>query len=403
MPPHRFLHAADLHLDSPFSGLSAQEPELAKRLRDASLEALDRLVDAAIESSCHFVVFAGDIYDGLERGVRAQLALQKAAERLDAAEIPLVMLHGNHDPLDLGYTAVRKWPASTTILSASEPQVVELETPAGRVTITGQSYPAKKVTHSLAAKYPEPADTGLHVAVLHTQLLQGGGTNPYSPCTLEDLERTGFHYWALGHIHERAIYDKRGPVVAYPGNLQGRHFRECGPRGALMVEGSPDYLKPTPLALAPVVFERVSLDVTGLEDLADVRAALPDAMPEHDRTTLLRAELTGRSPLFEALHEAETREKLLETLDQESGSYTEWMEVRSDVEPSLPWEKLRDQQSLAGALVRRKHEADEVRRLLDGARGLGRFVRTLDGEELETLCRRALYRAVDAIHRTEAS
>ena len=176
-----------------------------------------------------------------------------------------------------------------------------------------------------------------------------------------------------------------------------------GPRGALMGAGSPDYLKPTPLALAPVVFERGSLDVTGLEDLADVRAALPDAMPEHDRTTLLRAELTGRSPLFEALHEAETREKLLETLDQESGSYTEWMEVRSDVEPSLPWEKLRDQQSLAGALVRRKHEADEVRRLLDGARGLGRFVRTLDGEELETLCRRALYRAVDAIHRTEAS
>ncbi|MEM6931467.1 MAG: DNA repair exonuclease, partial [Myxococcota bacterium] len=357
-PAYRFLHAADLHLDSPFRGLSRHDPDLASRLRDASLVALTRMVDLAIDRECHFVVLAGDIYDGLERGVRAQLALKRAAVGLHDAGIPLVLLHGNHDPLDLGYTAVREWPASTHLLSATEPEVLVLDTPAGPVTITGQSFPDKRVERSLAAQYPPPSGPGLHVAVLHTELVWGEGTNPYSPCRLDDLVRTGFHYWALGHVHDPRVLHHRDPVVVYPGNLQGRHFLECGPRGAMLVEGAPQALRAEHQALAPLVFERVVVDVTELTDLTALQKALVDAIPAHDATRLLRAELEGRSSLFEALHDAERRQELLVALNDATADDAIWMEIRSSVRPDLPWDALAEQASLPGELVRR--ELDEA-------------------------------------------
>lgn len=395
---HRFLHAADLHLDSPFRGLARQDAELAGRLRDASLTALQRLVELAIDADCHFVVLAGDIYDGLERGVRAQLALQRAARRLHDAGIALVMLHGNHDPLDLGYTAVREWPASTHLLASDRPEVLELDTAGGRVTVTGQSYPSKRVTTSLSAGYPPPSGDGLHVAVLHTELIPGEDTNPYSPCSLTELIGTDFHYWALGHVHDPKVLHRHTPVVAYPGNLQGRHFLECGPRGAMIVEGEPRSLRVEHRSLAPFVFERVVLDVSELADLAALQAALIGAIPERDATRLLRAELTGRSGLFAALHDAERRAELLVALNEATDADAIWMDVRSTVRPDLPWDVLREQETLPGELVRRLPTTDEAREVLRGVSMLRPLAQDMDDTELETLIRRALHRAVDAVH-----
>lgn len=398
---YRFLHAADLHLDAPFRGLAQRDPQLAASLRDASLTALDRLVSYAIEADCHFVVFAGDIYDGLERGIRAQLRLREAAGRLHDAGIPLVMLHGNHDPLDLGYTAVRDWPSSTALLAAAQPQVVELDSSGGRATLTGQSFPAKKVTHSLAAGYPSPEGPGLHVAVLHTELVRGADTNSYSPCTLDELVDTTFHYWALGHIHDPKVLHDAMPVVAYPGNLQGRHFQECGPRGALLVEGSPDRLKVTPVPLAPYVFERVALDVTEHADLASVQQDLLDAVPERRGTVLLRAELTGSSELYEALHDEQRCSALLAQLNDGSPEDAVWMEVRSDVLPDVPWESLEDQPSLSGALYRRERTGSDVREALRGNTVLRPLSSSLTDDELSRLAERAVRRAIHAIHPRE--
>lgn len=402
MPPHRFLHAADLHLDAPFRGLARQDPELAQRLRDASLTALRRLVDLAVATQCHFVVLAGDLYDGLERGVRAQLALKRAAERLHDAGIPLVMLHGNHDPLDLGYTAVREWPSSTRRLDAKAPEVIEIHTPAGRVTITGQSFPSKHVPTSLAAGYPAPTGPGLHVAVLHTELVFGEATNPYSPCTLDELVRTDFHYWALGHVHDPAVLHRRSPVVAYPGNLQGRHFLECGPRGALLVEGPADRLVATPQSLAPFVFERVIVDVTDQIDLSTLQRALQAAIPTSDATLLLRAEVSGRSRLFAALHDAERRSDLLAALNETTDRDAIWMEVRSSVRPDLEWSTLEAQPSLPGALIRSAPTLPDARAALRDVPPLRSFVQTLDDDALQELVRRALHRAVDAVHAEDA-
>ena len=402
-PPYRFLHAADLHLDSPFRGLGRRDAELAQRLRDASLLALQRLVQTAIDRDCHFVVLAGDLYDGLERGVRAQLALRRAADRLHEADIALVMLNGNHDPIELGYKAVREWPSSTWQLSAGKPQVVELTTAAGRVTITGQSFPTKRVTTSLAADYPRPTGDGLHVAMLHTELVQGDATNPYSPTRLEDLVTAPFHYWALGHVHDPKVLRRGSPVVAYPGNLQGRHFGECGPRGALLVEGEPRSLQVESVGLAPFVFERVVVDVTDFTDLTALERALHDQVPECTADTLLlRAELSGRSRLFGALHDGERRRELLDALNETSDASVVWMEVRTTVQPDLPWDSLRVQPSLAGELIRAAPTPTDVRAHLDQIPALGSFGQDLDDDAVEELLRRALHRAVDAVHPEES-
>ncbi|MEO0605330.1 MAG: hypothetical protein AAF211_28125, partial [Myxococcota bacterium] len=214
----------------------------------------------------------------------------------------------------------------------------------------------------------------------------------------DDLVRTSFHYWALGHVHDPRVLHRRDPVVVYPGNLQGRHFLECGPRGAMLVEGSPQALRVEHQALAPLVFERVVIDVTELTDLTALQAALIDAIPTHDATRLLRAELDGRSSLFQALHDAERRQELLVALNDATTEDAIWMEVRSSVRPDLPWDALSEQASLPGELVRRELDEAEARDVLQELPMLRAFVRDLDDADLQDVMRRALHRAVDALH-----
>jgi DNA repair protein SbcD/Mre11 len=400
---YRFLHAADLHLDSPFKGLGQDDPVLAARLRDASLEAFERLVTCAIRERCQFVVVSGDIYDGLDRGVRAQLHLRAAAQRLRDAGIRLFLLHGNHDPVDEGYAAVRQWPANTHLFAGDEAETVAFDTDAGRVTVTGRSYPRKRVPEDLAAGYPAPDGDGLHVAMLHTQVVTSGDLrNEYSPCHLGALVRTGFHYWALGHIHEQKVLHDRAPVVAYPGNLQGRHFGECGPRGALLVEGPPDALTVRPVSLATVTFHRVPCDVTGAEDLDVVLDRLVDATPPGDELRLLRAELHGRGEVYEGLRRLGDLDRLRVSLQDRAPTGVTWLDVRSTVAPDLDLERLADGTTLAGALIRRAEawDAARVRDELKDAKhkALGVLAKTLNDDQIDRLVQRAVLRAVGAVH-----
>jgi len=395
MPLYRFVHAADLHLDAPFRGLARREPDFAQRLRDASLQALDNLVDAAIEHDSQFVVVSGDIYDGLHRGVRAQIRLRQAAERLDDHGIRLFLLHGNHDPIDEGYVAVDAWPDNTVIMGP-EPEVHRFGTDAGPVTVTGQSYPDRQVRQSLARGYPPPEGEGLHVAMLHTELDEHGLDHPYSPCELGDLVATGFHYWALGHVHDRKVLHTRPPVVAYPGNLQGRHFGECGPRGALFVSGSPHELRVSPLDIAPITFHRVPLDVTDAGPVDGLVRALVDGIPTGAGLRLLRAELTGRSVHHRAI-EAQPLDEWLRILQDASPPDARWVDVRREVGPAVDLEALADSPSLAGALVRRAGEGLDVAEILHGFPELRELAARLSPEQRDRLLARALGRVVGEV------
>ena len=234
----RFVHAADLHLDTPFQGVARPAPEIARALRDASLQAWENLVQLTMDREAAFLLLAGDIYDGAERGMRAHLRFADGLRRLADAGIRVFVVHGNHDPLGEGWSAIREWPDGVTVFGSDGVQTVGLEVDGTAVAVHGISYPTRAVTENLALKYRRHPDASLNIGLLHANA--GGATEhaAYAPCTLTDLESAGMDYWALGHIHQRAYLRRGGPWIAYPGDTQGRSPKpsEMGPKGVLMVE-----------------------------------------------------------------------------------------------------------------------------------------------------------------------
>src|SRR5215475_4235357 len=211
----RFIHAADLHLDSPFRGIGDATPELREELQGATLQAFERVVDHTISSKADFLVLAGDLYDSCDRSLRALLAFRRQMERLADRDISVYIVHGNHDPLN-GWGSEFQLPPNVTTFSGrtdTEPFVRR-----GRevATITGVSYTRERVMENLAASV-KPADNSPYsVAVLHTNVGGQTGHADYAPATVEELSSAGFDYWALGHVHTRSVLATDPSVVVYP-------------------------------------------------------------------------------------------------------------------------------------------------------------------------------------------
>jgi len=383
MATFTFLHAADLHLDTPFEGLGRVDPDLAEELRDASLRAFERLVDLALERRVAFVVFAGDIYDGAERGLRAQLRFRRGLARLSDAEIPSFIVHGNHDPLGEGWSAISEWPHRVHVFSSGEVEAVPVEIDGARIaTVHGTSFGRRAETENLARRFRRGAEGGIHVGVLHCNVEGQAEHDPYAPCSLEDLRSAGLDYWALGHVHTRQTLLQGQSWAAYPGNLQGRSFKpaEQGAKGALLIQVEDDAVRQIEFcSLAPVIFASIPVDISGLEDLAQ----LADAMIERAARVaaeaggidglLVRAELRGRGPLHGEL--GQRLEELRLSLDDATGGGSPW----------IRWDRLE----------RSTHRAIDRERL--GAREdlVGEVLRSLDGLRADPKARRAIYEEVD--------
>ena len=364
----RFVHAADLHLDTPFEGLRRVEPFVADALRDASLEAFDALVRLALEREAAFVVLAGDVYDGAERGVRAQLAFRRGVERLSAAGVATFVVHGNHDPVEAGWSAVRAWPSSVTVFGTEAVASVPVERDGAVVaTVHGISYAQRVVTENLALRFRRSDAPGLHVGLLHANVGSSDHA-PYSPCTVEDLRRASLDYWALGHVHARQVVHAGDPWVVYPGNLQGRSPKpsERGPKGALVVEVDGTAVRPPEfVALDRVRFETLEVDVAGLADLAEVHAALQRAAEARSeqadgRSLLVRATLIGRGPAHADLRRPGAVAGLVQGLRDEAGQgspFLWWEAVRDGTRPALDVDVVRRRGDFAAELLR---VADEL-------------------------------------------
>lgn len=227
----RFLHAADLHLDSPLRGLAARAEAPAEALRGASRRAFDRFIRLAIDEAVDFVVIAGDIYDGDWKDYNTGLYFRSRMVQLKQAEIPVFMISGNHDAVS---TISRKLslPENVSSFSSRNPETQEPDK--WPVALHGMSFPQRKVSESLLPRYPQPVADKFNIGILHTSLAGAEGHDSYAPCSLSDLCSKGYDYWALGHVHQPAILHQ-DPWVVYSGNIQGRHARECGERGCWLV------------------------------------------------------------------------------------------------------------------------------------------------------------------------
>jgi DNA repair exonuclease SbcCD nuclease subunit len=234
MEPFRFIHTADLHMDSPFRGLSNAAPKLRDTLQDATLGALERVIDWTIKSNADFLVIAGDLYDSKDRSLRALVSFRRQMERLAERDVPVYIVHGNHDPLN-GWGSEFLLPSNVTTFGAKPSSEPVIRRGRELARITGVSYPRERVTENLAALMtPEPGSP-YSLALLHANIGQQTGHADYAPAALADLSEAGFNYWALGHVHTKAVLQAE-PAIAYPGNPQGRHPRESGPRGCFQVD-----------------------------------------------------------------------------------------------------------------------------------------------------------------------
>ncbi len=345
----RFVHAADLHLDSPFVGLSATAPAaVSEALLDATFAAYRRLIDLCLAEHAEALLVAGDVYDGADRSLRAQRAFYVGLNRLSEAGIRSFVCHGNHDHLG-GWEANLDAPALCHRFGASVEAVPFDPSRPERGTVYGISYPRQEVRENLAALFSRTGP-GLAIGLLHANVGGFGEHANYAPCTVDDLASTGMDYWALGHVHTRAVLRDQRPAVVYPGNPQGRHPYETGPRGAYLVDIDDDGTVALDFRELDVVrWARIDVPIDGLEreqDLLDAAdGALDAALGESgDRPLASRLRFTGRGPMHTTLQRPGLLTQLHEQLNETwSGrSPFAWVErVETATAASLDREQLK--------------------------------------------------------------
>ena len=303
MIPFRFLHAADIHLDSPLIGLSGVEGRVAERIRTAPRAAFELLVEQAIEEEVNFLVIAGDLYDGTWRDYKTGLFFAEQMGRLNQARIPVFLLHGNHDAQSQ-ITRPLVLPDNVNVFGVRRPETFQIE--GLNVALHGQSFRQAATTDNLVPGYPSPIDGAFNIGVLHTALGGLGEHASYAPCSLAELVAKGYGYWALGHVHQGQVLHEQ-PHIVFPGNLQGRHVRETGPKGAYLVTvDHGEVADLTTLEMDVVRWSVLDVDVTPAGDIGDVvdlmREAVAQGGEESDgRLLACRILLQGRTELHSRL------------------------------------------------------------------------------------------------------
>jgi len=296
----RFIHTGDIHLDSPLKGLAGQQGAAAERIRTATRAAFETLISQAIEDEVAFVVIAGDLYDGDWRDYQTGLFFVKQMGRLSQAKIPVFLLHGNHDA-ESQITRKLTLPPNVSVFSARKPETFRL--PHLNIALHGHSFRQRDVTDNLVPAYPSPVPGCFNIGVLHTGLGGMPGHANYAPCAIEDLINKGYDYWALAHVHQAAVLHER-PHVVFCGNLQGRHIRESGAKGASLVtieDGQVAEIAPLHVDCVRWILLQVPVEQCGaVADAVDrIRQAIEEAVERDAQGRLLasRIELTGRTGL----------------------------------------------------------------------------------------------------------
>ena len=345
----KFIHAADLHIDSPLRGLATSDDAPIDAIRSAPREAFRRLVQLALAEQVDFVILAGDVFDGEWRDIRTGLFFNAQLKQL--GDIPVFIARGNHDA-EMEVLKKLKHPKNTQTFKCIRAETIIIDSVG--VAIHGQSYKNRAVVDDLAAGYPKAVPGLTNIGVLHTSLAGYAAHETYAPCSLATLAGRGYDYWALGHVHVRQIVCE-SPLVVYPGNIQGRHFRETGPKGCYVVEGERDALRATFHALDVVRWFDEKVDVSGVRDEAEAVRLVQEhitAIQEANSSSLIsiRVEMTGTTGAHgdlvndRQIHEATIRSHVAPDA---------WLaELRIGTMPVVELAAVRRQDDLQGALFR---------------------------------------------------
>ena len=302
----RFIHAADIHLDSPLRGLQQYDDAPVDLIRSAPRRALENLVTLAIEHSVDFVIIAGDLFDGAWSDPNTGHAFATQMARLNAEGIPVFMIRGNHDAQNKMGKSTRL-PENVVLLSEKKAQTAEHPVlKKTGVAIHGRSFAKQSQPDNVVPEYPAAIQGKFNIGILHTSLTGAEGHDTYAPCTINDLVQKQYDYWALGHVHLREICNDDPPIV-FSGNIQGRHIRETGAKGCYLVTVD-DKTKPALEFMPTDVFrwEVCKLDVSSAESLVDIldrfSQQLNKLVVKNDPHPMaIRVELSGKTALHDQL------------------------------------------------------------------------------------------------------
>jgi DNA repair protein SbcD/Mre11 len=352
----KFLHAADIHLDSALRGLEKYEGAPVEEIRSATRRAFDNLIAFAIDEEVDFVLLVGDLYDGDWKDYNTGLYFVERMGRLQEAEIPVFIVKGNHDAASQ-ITNHLRLPENVNVFSTRKPERIVLK--GLDVAIHGQSFADRAVTDDISQAYPQGDPQLFNIGLLHTCLDGKPGHDPYAPCTVDGLRSKGYQYWALGHIHKREEVSQ-DPWIVFPGNIQGRHMRETGPKGCTLVTVNNGAI--TEVIHHDLDVLRWSLcevDVTTCENIDDVydrvRGALQGALDSAEgRSVAARLVLQGACPVHSRLHaEAEHWIQEYRALATGLSGGEIWLEkVLFKTQPSISIDNLLLHDDALGSLLR---------------------------------------------------
>lgn len=365
----RFVHCADLHLATPFRGLSQVAPDIAKALGEATFSAFKNTVDLAIANRVDFVVVAGDVYDSSDRSLAAQFAFRDGLARLAEHGIPSFVAFGNHDPVN-GWSNSLEWPDLTHRFGAGD---VDLRQVCREGTVVasvhGISFAKESVTEDLSRRFEARRTGGPEIAVLHANVGSNTGHAPYAPTTVPLLAEKGFDYWALGHVHKHQVLRAAAPAIVYPGCTQSRHPNETGTKGCCLVtlsdSGEPD-VRFVATDVVRYCRDRVDISICSTVDaIQRTVAEACDKLSEQadGRHLVLRLALTGRSSLQRELRHGDTHAELGDRLRDDLLARSPWVwleRLTLETRGTYDIQTLRGQQDFTGDIVR------EYASLLDG-------------------------------------
>lgn len=325
MRSFRFVHASDLHLNSPFQGLSADMPDVIRNIvLESTFIAYENVIDLCLEEEVSALLIAGDVYDGADRDLDAQLRFIAGLERLNKKGIKSFICHGNHDPLD-------GWQYSVAF---PKPNCYRFQGDAGtfplfddhdqKVFVHGISYPKREVRENLIPYFADLEKGEFNIGLIHANVNRDTEHDPYAPCELSDLVATGYDYWALGHVHTRRVLNEASPTVIYPGNSQSKHINEKGPRGVYLVDVD-QYGSVSTEFVAVDVFRcgSVEMNLSDIESMQEflerIDSVAGNLLENSDgRHMILRINVTGATPLHAELTRQESEEGIRNNLNRDA-------------------------------------------------------------------------------------
>ncbi|MGR3317945.1 MAG: metallophosphoesterase [Candidatus Anammoxibacter sp.] len=365
----KFIHTADLHLDTPFKGLSNWNTELADRLKDATFKSFKNIIDVCLREKVDFLLISGDIFDSENKGLTVQIKFGDELKRLSANGIPAYFICGNHDPLS-SWLDTRQLPENVFRFGSSKVDKYTYKREGNPVAdIYGISFQNKVIKENLTLSYELFGDPSpVSIALLHGTIGNPGHHENYAPFKVENVINKNFDYWALGHIHKREIVNESIPTIVYPGNPQGRDFGEIGAKGCYLVEiiaGNNPQLEFIPTQI--IRFEKVEVDLNEEDNFDNLKDKIEESKfaiedYEENASYILRVTLKGRTHLHPQLNKPEEIKELLDYFNEGQQNQTNftWIDrIELNTQPDIDIEQIKKGADFSAEILKMFNEYEE--------------------------------------------